>query len=153
MTTFIYRFQGSCSSHCNYRHWCTLFGGASTTLWVALSLQTSALTHFLRAYLISNHFVYLLNGAPFCLSGCVIGAVKNRFTYLLEIDRNGRVHMWRVPHDECHQLVDDNKDTNSQIRARSGDTLGGCNSCNKQDELCPCVTHHQSRNRYPKDRR
>jgi hypothetical protein len=39
--------------------------GAPTMLWVALSLQTRALTHLLRAYLISNHFMYLLNGASF----------------------------------------------------------------------------------------
>ncbi len=49
-----------------------LASGTSTTLWVALSLQTRALTHLLWADLISNHFVYLLNGAPFCFCGCVI---------------------------------------------------------------------------------
>jgi hypothetical protein len=39
--------------------------GAPTTLWVALSLQTMALTHLLWAYLISEQFMNLLNGASF----------------------------------------------------------------------------------------
>ena len=61
----------------------SLASGTSTTLWVALSPQTNALTHLLWADLISDHFVYLLNGASFCFCGCVVCSLKNRFTYLL----------------------------------------------------------------------
>ena len=75
----------------------SLVCGTSTTLRVAVSLQTTALTHPLRADLISDHFVYLLNCAPFRFFGFVVCAITNRVTYFLKVKRKGTFLMWRVP--------------------------------------------------------
>ena len=75
----------------------SLVCGTSTTLRVAVSLQTTALTHPLWADLISDHFVNLLNCAPFHFFGCIVRAITNRVTYFLKAKRNGSLLMWHVP--------------------------------------------------------
>ncbi len=96
-------------------------------LWVALSLQTMALTHLLWAYLISKQFVNLLNGASFHFVCGVVCAVVDWFAYLLEFGRNSCVFIRLVPH---HLLVvGDPKVFLQRLYQKAGRCCNLCTSC------------------------